>query len=367
MKMKIRIVTRGIPIKSRTSQVVMGLFLCCLSAGVALAQKRITVVAGNAIPQFEVTSIDPPEPIENQPIRIFFTVTNKALLQTLIVPAGSVTLAGKAAGPSGGRARVGPLRQNQTVSLSLMGVAPTAGSNAEIGFAYWVDPPPGKEVFQPTFEWSYALPVAAQYELRIDNVTIDNPRSTRNDTLNGEATALYGENPLPNPDPASPFDQPGKQIQKFSPPDRGAGSIIPTHLHFGPFRGVPGQAPPIKFSYVFANEGFSGSSEEALLKALNGLSEAGKAIATFEIPQGTKAFDEADGVHKKINGALLSSCDGVVAADQVLMNSEVLDTITKNTGFWSENRAYTGTSSPVVCGITSHYHVRFTVVRTSFQ
>jgi hypothetical protein len=309
----------------------------------------------------KVTKVDPAEPTENQAITVFFTLTNTSPIPMT----GSVTLTGRSASSTAAsRTQIGTLAPRQSISRSLAGLAPPAGKAAEIGFAFWEDVP-GKEIFQPMLQWSFPLSVAASYELRIDNVTVDNPRAPQNDTLNGEATALFGGQPLPNPDPSSPFDQPGTQVQKFG--NRGAGSILPTRFRFGPFTEVPGIAPVVKFNFIFANEGYSGSSEEAGLKALNGLSAAGQAIATFEIPQGSAAFDKANDVHKGINGALFSSCDGVVAAAQIEMQSDVIDAVTRSTGVYSENRAFEGTSSPVVCGKTSNYHVRFTILRLSFK
>ena len=208
--------------------------------------------------------------------------------------------------------------------------------------------------------------MAAVYLLRINNVTVDNPRAPQNDTLLGEATALYMGELLPNPNPISPFDpasKPRNQTQVFG--DRGSGSVLPTTFSFGPFRGVPGVAPSLTFNYAFINRGYDHSKEEALLKVLNVLSEAGQAAATLVMPQGSGAWDKINDIHQKINGGLLSGCDGLVAADQIVMNSDVLDVITKGNNVYSENRAYEGTSSPVVCGKVSHYRVNFSVYRIS--
>jgi hypothetical protein len=313
--------------------------------------------------EFNVTRVEPAEPLEHQAIRVFFTVKNTSFTRTM---AGTLVMLNRNTGQSGRGTNVGEIAPGASVERFVDGEAPAASKDAEMEFGFFERPPAdGTEPLSPTLKWSANLAVAAEYELRVDAVTIENPRAPRNDTLRGEATALYNGEPIANPAPASPFDQPGTQVHDFG--NRGAGSVLDTPFRFGPFRGVPGVAADVKFNYIFDNRGFQGSAEEVGGRVLNDLSKAGQALATFAIPQGAAAFDKANEVHEKINNALFSDCDGIVAADQIVMKSDVLEAVTRGTGSFSENRPYIGSSSPAVCGMTSHYRVRFTITRTSFR
>ena len=60
------------------------------------------------------------------------------------------------------------------------------------------------------------------------------------------------------------------------------------------------------------------------------------------------------------------SCDGVVAADTILVPSDLLEQWTQNgDGSHQEKRDYYGGDTPVGCGSNSHYDVRWTVTKVS--
>jgi hypothetical protein len=309
----------------------------------------------------EITRVEPARPVENQPVDVFYKITS--LFKPL---SGTIVFNGVADDTLKQRDRIDELPEGQSVHGRVQGIAPGAARGAEIRLDFYDDDATkaGVEFPPPAFYTSTSVDVAARYQLQVDWFKVDNPRSLRNDTILGSCTVLFGDNPLPNPHPGSPFDVP-KPTQAFDFKDHGGGDVVPTPFAFGPFESVPGLPPDLTFDFVFLNAGYAASGEEQTKKVLDTLSDVGAAIASAAIPAAAAIFPLVNQAHKESNAAFLSSCDGTVAADKITMMSDALAGQTANEGTYSETRHYTGTSSPVICGETSNYDVKFSIVRLS--
>ncbi len=306
-----------------------------------------------------ITRVTPAQPEENQAIEVDYTISNFVIGKTLN---GVVTLQV----PLGEAKPLQGLSYGASQSGTLRGLAPLAGQNIEIKVAYQEF---GGAEFVPTFEAdaSVSINISARYELSIDWVKVDNPRSLIHDTLIGECTATYGGQPVPNQAPQrTPFDTPSPTVAAAFG-DHGAGDVIwtPT-FKFGPISGVPGLAPDLVFNYSFANLGYDQSHEADVQKALDWISRLGAAIASAAFPAWSGISPIVDALHEMINAALLSSCDGIVAADSFTVPSAKLGAMTaENQHVLSYLVPYHGTNSPVVCGETSNYEVQWTIRRRS--
>jgi hypothetical protein len=333
-----------------------------------------------------IQNVEPREPIEGAPIAISFTAEAFGADQTIRVVSNADAVTVK-------------LTKGQSKTLTVRGVAPTAGLARPVVILAYADPnPTGAEFPNPIAESDpYLVDVSAQYEFRVETVLAKVTRDNYlrghgqhpKDFLIGSTTALYGGAVLPDPGRESPLD-PAQETQTEQYGWIESGTLVRPNMRFGPFGGVPGKAPDLVFSYIFARAAKDQRLNDAKV-ALDAISAVGRDIAKALYPVLAGAWDGVHELHKLIHSAIFANCDGVVALDKKVATSLDLAALTDNgeasetwletrnevhqraigvhrgRGVYSETRIYVGSSSPGACGSDlSEYHVRFTFDRISY-
>ena len=330
-----------------------------------LQTKQLTASVG-----CEILSVEPPTPIEFTPISMMVRVYNPPAepfsgnirYTGQLSPAGpGFTQVNLAAGP--GIAGVMTGSPVPATTVRLFGLAPAAGQNVPIEVQLFRDMP-GVEFAPPIATASFALNIVANYRFGIDTITCLNPRAMQDDRLKGSCKVLFGDQPLALYHPDSPLDAPQDEYHEDYG-EHGAGFSAPTKFHFQEFGGVPGLASNVTIVYDFENSGHAGSTEEVVNRVLDGISDLGEGlVVAFE--GGGDGWAKVNDVHHQINAAATANCDGPVAGDTLgPASSDLLARLTAGNGTYTETRRYEGTSSPVVCGVVSHYEVTFTFTRVS--
>jgi hypothetical protein len=328
----------------------------------------------------EILSVDPPEPIEFTPISLKVAVINygtSPFSGSIAYDFGSIAFTGTANStviekssarvnlPAGhGYLSVLNVKPAPQTIVTISGFAPAAGRNVPVQVKLFEDQP-GVEFPEPLVTESFPLNIVANYRFAIKTLRCLNPRSTFNDTLKGSCRVLFGDQPLANCHPKSPFDVPQEtQYEEYG--DHGAGAVIPTSFCFERFGGVPGLAPDLTVVYTFENSGHAGSLEDIMNQILDVVSDLGAGAATALVGGG-EGWSIVNKAHHQSNAAFFSSCDGPVAGDMITVKSHVLARLTAANGTYTETRTYPGTSSPAICGMVSHYQVTFTFTRLSWR
>jgi hypothetical protein len=124
------------------------------------------------------------------------------------------------------------------------------------------------------------------------------------------------------------------------------------------------------FNYQIVNNGHASQQalDDALVKGASKLASLGaKALGDIILPGSGSIWSEVAGpLVDWLGASLFANCDGVVVADQIVLNGATLVARTAG-GIYSENRFYPGTDSPTGCGSNSQYHAAFSISRAAMQ
>jgi hypothetical protein len=311
-----------------------------------------------------ITGVDPPRPVEHQPVRIGFTLDN------LMMPlrAGRVAVL-----PDGAPLPLAGLGESAHFAGMLDGFAPPAGRQQQMRIGLYDDDSPvyEAEILQPNITAVFALDVGATYTVLFDSYHVERPRALKMDDNGMWATAKVGDQGLDNPNPRSPFDPPGQGIQSRYIGGSEAGdtkkfNTAKRRLVFGPVALAP-DSPALEFAYQVVNAGYGKRGEDTWHQVTDGLSSIAKNVLTGLYPSFAAAWEGLDSFTQILNNLEFADCDGIVAMDAVNFEPQRLADVTaENDGSWTETRNYPGFKSHDGCGRNSIYDATWTVTRTSY-
>jgi hypothetical protein len=182
--------------------------------------------------------------------------------------------------------------------------------------------------------------------VRLDKITVDEARSPSADTVYVALSGKVGQGGQPST-PATAFLG-----------DLGDHVTRNVGIQVGPFN-VPGNQM-LSFSYMVENKGGGGVSQNLI--------DMGKAavgvLATPGVAAGVAAAEQV--IKYVVPGLLPGSCNGIVAADEIILSKAQLEQMTAR-GPHTETKFYPGTDSATGCGSNSRYHVTWTVMRAQSQ
>ncbi len=188
-----------------------------------------------------------------------------------------------------------------------------------------------------------------KYIIKIDSTYITSKRSSQRDTDYVTLAAKVGD------------QQPVTNSKKLG--DLDSGFLHPINLQVGPITVQQGQT--LSFDYIITNKGNGDSSTLSTLTS-SAVGILAKSISSSNpiIAGGLPLFEKA--LETVLPGWLKpGSCDGVVAADTIVVPSDLLNQWTQANGSHQEKRDYFGGDTPPGCGSNSHYDVRWTVTKVS--
>jgi hypothetical protein len=188
-----------------------------------------------------------------------------------------------------------------------------------------------------------------QYIVKLDSTYITSKRAAVRDTdFVALAAKVNDQQPITNSKKLGDLD---------------SGFLHPINIQVGPITVKQGQV--LSFDYVITNKHDGDSSTLSTLASavagiLTKLFSNSNPITAISFPFIEKLVEQA------LPGWFVAgSCDGVVAADNVIIPSDMLEQWTKDTGSHQEKRDYYGGDTPVGCGSNSHYDIRWTVTKVS--
>jgi hypothetical protein len=214
------------------------------------------------------------------------------------------------------------------------------GGGSEFGAP--VPPGGGRPGFQQPGQFQQMGPT---FLVRLDKVTVDEARSPSADTVYVGLSGKVGQGGQP------------MSATRFLG-DLGDHVTRNVGIRVGPFN-VPGNQM-LSFSYLVENKGGGGVSQNLI--------DMGKAAAGVLATPGVAAgVAAAEQVVRFVAGGLLpGGCNGIVAADEIILSKGQLQQMTSR-GPHTETKFYPGTDSPRGCGSNSRYHVTWTVMRAEPQ
>jgi hypothetical protein len=174
-----------------------------------------------------------------------------------------------------------------------------------------------------------------RYTLSLDNIRIDNTRSSHTDTDYVSFSLKVGD-------------------QKYPTLTKSMGDLNNGTFNVGLFFGsIPvNDNTPVVLDYLVVNAGHSVGEDIAKV----GLTELGdELLDTYVDP--TMVLSN---IYDLIIGMAFANCDGVVAEDRVVTDARTLASWTAG-GPHSETRFYPGSDSPAGCGSNSRYSVTWSV------
>lgn len=349
----------------------------------------------DGVTKLVIVSIAPKTPIENQPIEIYFRISDSPIPRHGILIYDGLPKPG-----TDGSVRV-DMEAGQVRSGVIHGMAPRAGEQVEITINFFGDNEGERQHTEhpaPRLAGTKNIDILAQYELTFEWFKVVNPRQgpdappayPARDKVFATYTVHYGDemvSPLNGPARLSPFsDPPGTFTLEY--PYLQAGETAPVNLKWGTFTQIPGKGPDLVLDFVMTNIQYEASGKGTALQVLDWMSKVGQAIATVAYPQFSAGWAAADQLHQTFNNHAFDDCDGLVVVDRITMHSSVMADVAGRTtesvdeisgndphlqvvrheygiGYYAEERLYQGESSPAVCGEISHYIIRFSVGRRS--
>lgn len=256
---------------------------------------------------------------------------------------------GKVTCPLGGEFDIAHLANGSTVTGSVTSVAPRAGRAAEFLLEFYeADGPIVAEIRQPSAIATTDVGVAARFTLTLESFEIANTRALHEDTDYISLAAKVGD------------QQPVHQTQFVGDVNNG---VHPVGVRLNPFDIVPEGSQDLNFSYLIVNSGYAKSHEKDAEATSDTISDLTQAVLTILYPSWSAAWTVANALTHWLNHVFGADCDGLVAADQVMVPSGLLDTWTKASGRHREKRYYPGTDSAVGCGSNSEYYVTWSIDR----
>lgn len=186
----------------------------------------------------------------------------------------------------------------------------------------------------------------ANYTLSLDNFHISRTRALRNDTDYVSLTVQVD-------------GQPATTQTRYMGDVHGGDHDVGLQIPFTVDSGMN-----VTFVYQIINSGYAASHEDAGQKILDGLSDAGEKIATGYYPALKDVWHAVNDIMHQLHGIFFPNCDGIVAADKIVISGDQLDMWTASTGSFAKTIEYPGTDSPVGCGANSLYYVEWAVARS---
>lgn len=289
------------------------------------------------------------------------------------------------------------LRADAPLRGSIEGVAPVAGLKRTVHLDLFhlpttsPFPPPdgGAELL---------IDVAARYEARIESVVAvsvreETPRGDQprpRDFLIGQACGLHGRSPIADPDASlgsAPSDT-RRECYAWVEHD----TPVEPHMRFGVFGGVPGKAPPLLVSWLFARAGSAAGDPARVEQVLGALAAAGREVARSAESDLSRPWVDVPAFQSLLCEVLRPYRDAVVAADKLVASSQRLAQLTdrpsdepgrvvaspaaphrkrtilwQGRGWYGETRVYRGRGEPEDRGGEApEYHVTFVVERLSY-
>jgi hypothetical protein len=312
----------------------------------ALPQTGVGVVIAPPI-DLRVTQLAPQTPLENRPVSLAFSVTNRSS----VVHAGFVAAAIRPATLFQAPFVTAPwpiasLAPGQTVTGVLTFSAPMAAPNHSIDLYYQEGQacdPDHPCATSHLVDTTANFDSAARFRIAFDDIQIENTRSRFNDTDFASLSVTSDVSTY-------------SQTLSLGDVDNGLWNVGLTTL---PFDLVPGKGNPVKMGYLVVNKGYSGDLTN-FIKTLNDIADR---IADHYFPAGSTFFDA---IHSAINATVAwldPDCDGVVAADSFTIPTSELDS---DTFFADRHRMhvhYPGSDSSTGCGSNSQYDVDSSILR----
>lgn len=199
-----------------------------------------------------------------------------------------------------------------------------------------------------------AIDIASRFDIGLAGFIPFQIRSNDQDTVVGSVSVI-----------------PANRLGALSVSTRPAGTVVKSGSKEMPFidplvipniNVIPGIQPEntVQFSLIVLNHGNIISSD--LLDALNELSDVGDAIASAWVPG-----DSMQLVNKHMHAfhqTLFDGCNGLLAADKILLTGRQLTDWTQNADDHLETRTYTGDPGPLFCsGKSSVYGIVISIHR----
>jgi hypothetical protein len=287
-----------------------------------------------------IDGIDPQVPVAGTQVQVSYTLTN----HTQAPVSGVVT------GSLGGEQAVDQLAGGGSFQGQIGFNAPVAGtSTLDLTFAP-AGAAPGQGVLAMD---STSLDVAAQYNVRIDQMKINNTRAAHNDTDYASLSACVG-------DPQAAGAQPLTASKALGDVNNG---VHPIGLSVGPIALVPGKSPDLVVSLLIINSGYSQVQAHAQT-ILDTISTATKDILDVAYPEYREVWTMADAITQQLNALFTVNCDGIVASDKLAFLSQQLTSLTSNaTDTYTQTSHYPGIDSGTGCGSNSDYYVTLAIER----
>ena len=135
----------------------------------------------------------------------------------------------------------------------------------------------------------------------------------------------------------------------------------PVNVQAGPFTVAPDDH--LRIAYIITNSGYAASHQEGGKQVADLISEATHAVLDVVYPELKDVWTIADDVTQKLNAIFATNCDGVVAADQVVVTNDTLNQWTSSAVSHSEQKRFTK-ASPTFCGAQDQdYTVTWSITR----
>jgi hypothetical protein len=330
-------VTKGVTVSTAR---LMDLLQSKFSPGIDLA-----TLINMSVYSLEIDRVDPPVPVENQPMLVSFTLSRIG---------GNAPSSGYVEGGANTTPfRVLSLRPGENRSGVVACTAPAAGKNVQFSLYYFEDGAPLVAEFpQPTAIANIAIDVAAIYQVSLDSFQI----------LKTRAGFQYGEKDTDFVTFSAQLSGEASSAATKSLGSWSSGSY-PIDLQLGPFNSIPGDDRSLTFNFAITNSGFASSNQQTAEMIFNAASDVSQQVLDAALPGYPWAL--INKITHWINEHLVTDCDGVVAADQMVLSSTQLAQCTTTDASYTETRHYRGSPSPVLCGDTSDYTVTWSLLRTS--
>jgi hypothetical protein len=197
--------------------------------------------------------------------------------------------------------------------------------------------------FLPT---AVGQPQAKSFVVNLENFQILRTRARHNDTVHVSFTLKVGDKTY------------GPLVKHMGDRNDGTHNV---GLSIGPID-IPAPDTPVVLNYVIVNAGHKNNAEvEKALRA--GSEQLLKEMANRDKGGGKLGDWRAELLKSVVQlglNLLFANCDGVVAADQIVLTGGVLR---KWDNGHKETREYPGTDSPAGCGRNSIYRVTWSVTR----
>lgn len=297
-----------------------------------------------------VLSIDRVVPdvlIENRRAYIFFSLTNNSERQASGVVSAQLYLGPPSYTPTESTSWPIQLENEFTASGVVAITPPFASKHLALVLQY-------RESGSIVVQKEISIEIAARFDIGLASFIPKQIRSNDKDTVVGSASLI-----------------PANNLSAFSAVSGSASNVIgggsekpfPYPPTFMDIDVVPGSEPrnTVLFSYVVLNNGHPISAD--LLSLLNELSDIGDAVASAFVPGQTMTL-----VNKRMHDfhqALFDGCDGLLAADRIVLTGRQLVDWTGNVDDHRETREYSGEKAPdFPCqGNVSLYDIVFFVHR----